>query len=54
MEHPGTWDKNLPWAEFSYNIYQESLKVVPFDVLYGRRCHTPFNWIEPKEGYLWS
>jgi hypothetical protein len=20
-----------------------------FDVLYGRRCHTPLNWIEPGE-----
>jgi hypothetical protein len=54
MEHPGTWDKNLPWAEFSYNIYQESLKVAPFGVLYGRRCHTPFNWIEPGEKVIFG
>jgi hypothetical protein len=28
MEYPGTWDKNLLWAEFSYNnSYQESLKM---------------------------
>jgi hypothetical protein len=27
MEYPGSWNKNLPWAEFSYNSnYQESLK----------------------------
>jgi hypothetical protein len=27
MEYQGSWDKNLPWAEFSYNNnYQESLK----------------------------
>jgi hypothetical protein len=27
MEHPSSWDKNLPWVEFSYNNnYQESLK----------------------------
>jgi hypothetical protein len=26
LEHQGSWDHNLPWAEFSYNnIYQESL-----------------------------
>jgi hypothetical protein len=50
MEHPGSWDKNLPWAEFSYNnSYQESLKMAPFEVLYGRRCHTPLNWTEPEE-----
>jgi hypothetical protein len=47
MEHPGSWDKNLSWAEFSYNNrYQESLKMTPFEVLYGRRSHTPLNWIE--------
>jgi hypothetical protein len=48
MEYQGSWDKHLPWAEFSYNnSYQESLKMAPFEVLYGRRCHTPLNWIEP-------
>jgi transposase InsO family protein len=36
MEYPGSWDKNLPWAEFSYNnSYQESLKMTPFEALYG-------------------
>jgi hypothetical protein len=38
------------WAEFSYNnSYQESFKMTPFEVLYGRRCRTPLNWIEPGE-----
>jgi hypothetical protein len=37
MEYQGSWDKNLSWAEFSYNNnYQESLKMAPFEVLYGR------------------
>jgi hypothetical protein len=50
MEYQGCWDSNLPWAEFSYNnSYQENLRMAPFDVLYGRRCHTPLNWIEPRE-----
>jgi hypothetical protein len=32
MEYPGSWDKNLSWAEFSYNNnYQESLKMAPFE-----------------------
>jgi hypothetical protein len=36
MEYQGSWDKNLPWAELSYNNnYQESLKMTPFEVLYG-------------------
>jgi hypothetical protein len=50
MEYPGSWDKNLPWAEFSYNnSYQESLKMAPFEALYGRQCRTPVNWIKPGE-----
>jgi transposase InsO family protein len=37
MEYPGSWDKNLPWVEFSYNnSYQESLKMTQFEALYGR------------------
>jgi transposase InsO family protein len=40
-----SWDKCLSLAEFSYNnSYQASLKMAPFDALYGRRCHTPLNW----------
>jgi hypothetical protein len=23
--------------------------MAPFEVLYGRWCHTPLNWIEPGE-----
>jgi hypothetical protein len=43
-EHHSSWDKNLPWAEFSYNnSYQESLKMAPFEALYGRRCRTLLN-----------
>jgi transposase InsO family protein len=39
MEYPGSWDKNLSCAEFSYNnSYQESLKMAPFEALYGRLC----------------
>jgi hypothetical protein len=36
------WDKSLPYAEFSNkNRYQESLKMTPFEMLYGRRFQTP-------------
>jgi hypothetical protein len=37
LEHQGSWDQNLPWLEFSYNnSYPESLKMAPFEMLYGR------------------
>ena len=39
------WEESLPYAEFSYNnSYQASLKMAPFEVLYGRKCRTPLNW----------
>jgi hypothetical protein len=40
-------------AEFSYNnSYQESIKMAPFEALYGRRCRTPLNWSEPGERWF--
>jgi hypothetical protein len=40
----------LPYAEFSYNnSYQASLKMSPFQVLYGRSCRTPLQWDQPGE-----
>jgi hypothetical protein len=45
-----SWDKCLALAEFSYNnSYQASLKMVPFEALYGRRCRTPLNWSQAGE-----
>jgi hypothetical protein len=44
------WDKRLPYAEFSYNnSYQASLKMSPFEALYGRNCRTPLHWDQPSE-----
>jgi len=44
------WDECLPLAEFSYNnSYYESIKMAPFEALYGRRCRTPLNWSEAGE-----
>jgi transposase InsO family protein len=46
----GSWEKWLPLAEFSYNnSYLESIKMAPFEALYGRKCRTPLNWVEPGE-----
>jgi transposase InsO family protein len=39
LQYGRSWDKSLSYAEFSYNnSYQESLKMAPFEMLYGRRC----------------
>jgi hypothetical protein len=42
LQHGSSWDKSLPYAEFSYNnSYQASLKMSPFETLYDRKRRTP-------------
>ena len=39
------WEEYLPLLEFEYNNgYQESLRMSPFEALYGRSCNTPISW----------
>jgi len=48
LSSKGSWESWLPLAEFSYNnSYQGSIKMAPFEALYGRKCRTPSNWVEP-------
>jgi hypothetical protein len=55
LKHGGSWDKSLPFAEFSYNnSYQASLKMAPFEALYGRKCRTPLYWSETSESQLFG
>jgi hypothetical protein len=50
LKHGGSWDKSLPYIEFSYNnSYQASLKMSPFEALYGRKCRTPLYWDQTSE-----
>ena len=47
------WEESLPYVEFSYNnSYQASLKMSPFEVLYGRKCR-PL-WTGQKLGNVHS
>jgi hypothetical protein len=42
LKHGGSWDKSLSFAEFSYNnSNQASLKMTPFEALYGRSAGLP-------------
>jgi transposase InsO family protein len=55
LKHGGSWDKSLPYAEFSYhNSYQASLKMAPFETLYGRKCRTPLYWSHTGESQLFG
>jgi hypothetical protein len=50
LQYGISWDKSLSYAEFSYNnSHQESLKMVPFEMLCGRRCRPPLFWNKAEE-----
>ncbi|GJW30439.1 putative reverse transcriptase domain-containing protein [Tanacetum coccineum] len=47
------WDRHLPLVEFSYNnSYHASIKVAPFEALYGRKCRSPICWSEVGNSQL--
>jgi hypothetical protein len=49
LKHGRSWDKSLPYAEFSYNnSYQASLKMAPFEALHGRKCRTSLYWNQTR------
>jgi hypothetical protein len=50
MGKPSKWEDYLHLVYFSYNNgYQESLKMSPFEELYGRRCNTLVSWDNPTD-----
>jgi hypothetical protein len=55
LKHGRSWDKSLPYAEFSYNnSYQASLKMAPFEALYGWKCRTPLYWNQTRESQVFG
>nr|GEU38822.1 putative reverse transcriptase domain-containing protein [Tanacetum cinerariifolium] len=47
------WVNHLSLVEFSYNNSNHaSIKAAPFEVLYGRKCHSPVCWAEVGEVQL--
>jgi hypothetical protein len=45
MDKPSRWEDYLHLVEFAYNNgYHASLKMSPFEALYGRKCNTPVSW----------
>ncbi|GJZ85964.1 putative reverse transcriptase domain-containing protein [Tanacetum coccineum] len=48
-----SWDVHLLLVEFSYNnSYHSSVRCVPFEALYGRKCCSPNMWAEVGEDQL--
>ena len=55
LDYGSSRDDKLPYAEFSYNNnYQASLKMAPFEALYGRRSRTPLMWDEVGDRQLFG
>jgi hypothetical protein len=49
------WDKSLPYAKFSYNnSYQASIKMAPYEALYGRQCRTLLFWSQTGESQVFG
>jgi hypothetical protein len=50
MGKPSRWEDYLHLVEFTYNNgYHASLKMSPFESLYGRKCNTQVSWDNPAD-----
>ncbi|CAH9119792.1 unnamed protein product [Cuscuta europaea] len=45
LDLQGSWDEHLDLIEFSYNnSYHASIKMAPYEALYGQKCRSPLCW----------
>jgi hypothetical protein len=55
LKYGKSWDKSLPYVEFSYNnSYQASFKMAPFEALYGQQCRTLLFWSQTRESQVFG
>jgi hypothetical protein len=53
MDQQKHWEEFLPLVEFAYNnSYQSTIKMAPFEFLYGRPCRTPLSWDWLEDRFL--
>ncbi|KAG8501112.1 hypothetical protein CXB51_003183 [Gossypium anomalum] len=53
LEFNGSWERYLPLIEFAYNnSFQSSIKMAPYEALYGHKCRTPLFWTELSESKI--
>ena len=46
-------EEQLPLVEFAYNnSYQASIKMAPYETLYGRSCRSPLCWTKVGESSI--
>ncbi|XP_057984510.1 uncharacterized protein LOC131169317 [Hevea brasiliensis] len=50
LDFGGPWDDKLPLVKFAYNnSYHSSIKMAPYEALYGKKFRSPLCWIEVGE-----
>ena len=55
LNFKGNWSNHLSLVEFMYNnSYQESIRMAPYEALYGRPCRSPTCWLEVGESSLFG
>jgi hypothetical protein len=55
LKYGKSWDKSLPYAEFSSNnSYQASIEMAPYEALYGRQCRTPLFLSQTGESQIFG
>jgi len=53
MDQPSKWENYIHLVEFYYNNgYRTSLKMSPFEALYGGKCNTSVSWDNPTDKAL--
>ncbi|KAJ8762738.1 hypothetical protein K2173_012230 [Erythroxylum novogranatense] len=53
LDFGGDWERHLPLIEFAYNnSYHSTIRMAPFEALYGRKCRSPLYWTELGERQL--
>ena len=53
LEFQGSWERYLPLVEFACkNSFQSSVKMAPYEALYGCKCRLPLYWIERRENQI--
>ncbi|XP_072064378.1 uncharacterized protein [Arachis hypogaea] len=53
LDQPMSWDRYIPLLEFAYNnSYHVSIRMAPYEALYGRKCQFSLYWYETGEKSL--
>ena len=53
LDRPTDWETSLSLIEFTYNnSWHASIKMAPFEALYGRKCRSPVCWDEAADALI--